>query len=125
MGPLVVVEGDPAADARRDWHCILPGKSTQNASIESFNDRLRDELLNETCFRPCAMPAQRWLPRRRDDSTERPHSRLGWKTPAEFAQTFAPQRGLPLRNQTSYASAPVAQTARMGKSNEGCLARVG
>lgn len=29
-----------------DWHCISPGKPTQNA----FNGRLRDELLNETLF---------------------------------------------------------------------------
>lgn len=32
------------------WHCIAPGKPTQNAFIESFNGRLRDELLNETLF---------------------------------------------------------------------------
>ncbi len=33
-----------------DWHYIAPGKPTQNAFIESFNGRLRDELLNETLF---------------------------------------------------------------------------
>jgi putative transposase len=32
------------------WHYIAPGKPTQNAFIESFNARLRDELLNETLF---------------------------------------------------------------------------
>ena len=32
------------------WHYIAPGKPTQNAFIESFNGRLRDELLNETIF---------------------------------------------------------------------------
>ena len=32
------------------WHYIAPGKPTQNAFIESFNGRLRDELLNETLF---------------------------------------------------------------------------
>ena len=31
-----------------DWHYIAPGKPIQNAFIESFNGRLRDELLNET-----------------------------------------------------------------------------
>ncbi|ALK10230.1 IS2 transposase TnpB [Blastochloris viridis] len=36
------------ADAARvDWHYIAPGKPTQNAFIESFNGRLRDELLND------------------------------------------------------------------------------
>ncbi len=34
-----------------EWHYIAPGKPTQNAFIESFNGRLRDELLNETLFR--------------------------------------------------------------------------
>lgn len=33
-----------------DWHYIAPGKPVQNAFIESFNGRLRDELLNETLF---------------------------------------------------------------------------
>ena len=33
-----------------EWHYIAPGKPTQNALIESFNARLRDELLNETLF---------------------------------------------------------------------------
>jgi putative transposase len=31
-----------------EWHSIAPGKSIQNAFIESFNGRLRDELLNKT-----------------------------------------------------------------------------
>lgn len=34
-----------------DWHVIAPGKPMQNGFIESFNGRMRDELLNETlCF---------------------------------------------------------------------------
>ena len=33
-----------------EWHYIAPGKPQQNAFIESFNGRLRDELLNETLF---------------------------------------------------------------------------
>lgn len=33
-----------------DWHFIDPGKSQQNAFIESFNGSLRDELLNEKIF---------------------------------------------------------------------------
>ena len=35
---------------RVDWNYIAPGKPMQNAFIESFNGRLRDELLNETLF---------------------------------------------------------------------------
>lgn len=33
-----------------DWHYIQPGKPQQIAFVESFNGRLRDELLNETLF---------------------------------------------------------------------------
>jgi putative transposase len=36
--------------SRVAWHYVAPGKPTQNAFIESFNGRLRDELLNETLF---------------------------------------------------------------------------
>ena len=39
-----------ADDRQIDWHYIAPGNPTQNAFIESFNGRLRDELLNETLF---------------------------------------------------------------------------
>jgi putative transposase len=39
-----------ADQSRVAWHYIAPGKPMQNAFIESFNGRLRDELLNETLF---------------------------------------------------------------------------
>ena len=38
------------------WHYIAPGKPQQNAFVESFNGRLRDECLNETLFSPCPCP---------------------------------------------------------------------
>jgi transposase InsO family protein len=44
-------------DTGIEWHYIAPGKPTQNAFIESFNGRLRDELLNETLLftpAPCS-----------------------------------------------------------------------
>ncbi|MGZ2408312.1 transposase InsO family protein [Rhizobium ruizarguesonis] len=39
-----------AGRTKVDWQYIAPGKPIQNAFIESFNGRLRDELLNETLF---------------------------------------------------------------------------
>lgn len=33
-----------------DWHFTAPGKPMQNGFVESFNGRMRDELLNETLF---------------------------------------------------------------------------
>ena len=114
------------ADRQRiDWHYIAPGKPIQNAFIESFNGRLRDELLNETLF-PSLPHARATLAAwRKDYNTERPHSRLSWQTPAEFAQTFTPQRGLTLRNPQSSAPAPVAQPAQTGKTQTRSLAHAG
>jgi putative transposase len=70
------------------WHYIAPGKPQQNGFIESFNGRLRDELLNETLFR--SLPHARavleaW---RRDYNEERPHSKLGWMTPGAYASAL-------------------------------------
>jgi putative transposase len=112
-------------DRKFGWHYIAPGKPTQNAFIESFNGRLRDQQLNETLspslHHARATPAA-W---RTDYNTERSNSRLGWQTPAAFAQTFTPQRGLPLRNPKSSAPAPVAQPAHLGKTQTRSLAHAG
>jgi transposase InsO family protein len=37
-------------DHKVDWHYIAPGKPMQNGYAESFNGRMRDELLNESLF---------------------------------------------------------------------------
>jgi putative transposase len=69
-----------------DWHYIEPGKPQQNPFAESFNGKLRDELLNETVFSSLAearILLEEW---RRDYNQQRPHSRLGWLTPSEFAE---------------------------------------
>jgi len=64
-------------DTRIEWHYIAPGKPTQNAFIESFNGRLRDELLNETLFRSLDH-ARDMLEIWKDDyNTVRPHSAIG------------------------------------------------
>jgi putative transposase len=57
----------------------------QNAFIESFNGRLRDELLNETLFITLAQARVVLAEWRNDYNTVRPHSRLGGLTPAEIA----------------------------------------
>ena len=69
-----------------EWHYIAPGKPTQNAFIESFNGRLRDEFLNETLFsslRDARDGLEEW---RSDYNRHRPHSALGNLTPSEFAE---------------------------------------
>lgn len=42
------------SERRIEWHYIAPGKPMQNGFVESFNGRMRDELLNETMFRNLA-----------------------------------------------------------------------
>jgi putative transposase len=74
-----------AAERGVGWHYIQPGKPTQNAFIESFNGRLRDELLNETLFTSLAQARAALEAWRRDYNGERPHSALGWLTPAAYA----------------------------------------
>ncbi|MCA1538096.1 IS3 family transposase, partial [Bradyrhizobium sp. NBAIM03] len=86
-----------ADQSRVAWHYIAPGKPTQNAFIESFNGRLRDELLNETLFTSLAQARVELGHCRADYNDTRPHSQLGWKTPSEFAFTCNPRRDLALR----------------------------
>ena len=66
-------------------HFIERGKPTQNAFIESFNGKFRDECLNQNWFvdlRHAREVIESW---RVDYNTVRPHSSLGYRTPEEFA----------------------------------------
>jgi putative transposase len=71
---------------RVTWHYIEPGKPVQNAFIESFNSRLRDECLNEHAFLNLAEAREIIASWRHDYNHVRPHSSLGALTPIEFAQ---------------------------------------
>jgi len=100
-----------------EWHYIAPGKPIQNAFIESFNGRLRDELLNETLFSSLthARPAlSSWC---NDYNDHRPHSGLGWLTPAEFAQTINPPRDAVLRSRNGSAPQPAATAQNAATTN--------
>ena len=67
------------ADERKvAWRQIAPGKPQQNAFSESFNGRLRDELLNETLFRSLSDARTKLEAWRRDYNEVRPHSSLGY-----------------------------------------------
>ncbi len=61
------------------------GTPTDNALVESFNGRLRQECLNEHWFLSLADAQSKIEGWRRFYNAERPHSALGWKTPEEFA----------------------------------------
>lgn len=67
---------------------IQPGKPQQNAYIESFNGKFRDECLNEHWFlsmRHARQVIEAW---RQEYNNERPHSSLGYLTPNRFADSF-------------------------------------
>jgi putative transposase len=63
---------------------IRPGKPVENAYIESFNGRFRDECLNENWFMSLDHARRIIEAWRIDYNTERPHSSLGYLTPEEF-----------------------------------------
>lgn len=68
---------------------IEPGKPNQNAYVESFNGRLRDECLNEHWFISLAharVEIERW---RREYNEERPKRSLGGLPPAAYARQLA------------------------------------
>jgi putative transposase len=67
---------------------IEPGKPTQNAYIESFNGRFRDECLNEHWFTSLAEARILIAAWRRDYNENRPHSALGYQTPGEYAARY-------------------------------------
>ena len=76
---------------------IDPGAPWQNAFVESFHGKLRDELLDAelfTCLKEAKLLSTQW---RLDYNHRRPHSSLGYRTPAEFAASLAqaPLRAAP------------------------------
>lgn len=76
-------------------HFITPGKPVENAYVESFNGKLRDECLNENWFESLAEARgviEAW---RVDYNQARPHSALGYQTPEEFAAEQAALLALP------------------------------
>ncbi len=85
--------GEFTANAVREWLeqvgvktlFIEPGSPWENGYVESFNGKLRDELLNGEIFytlREAQVIIERW---RREYNTFRPHSSLGYRPPAPEA----------------------------------------
>ncbi|WP_155253859.1 IS3 family transposase [Bradyrhizobium japonicum] len=100
-------------DTGIDWHFIAPGKPIQNAFVESFNGRMRDELLNETLFfelDDARAKIAAWVA---DYNGDRPHSSLKYLTPAAYAATFT-ATGDRLRNPDQLRRSPVAPPAPIG-----------
>ena len=103
-----------------EWHYIAPGKPMQNAFVELFNGRLRDECLNEHVFTTLAEALRIVKAWRIDYNTVRPHGRLGRLPPAVFGATRRPeeQRGGTLRSIGGFAPRPVAPPSERAKEGQ-------
>lgn len=75
---------------------ITPGKPVENAYIESFNGRFRDECLNENWFMTLEQAREIVEEWRVDYNTERPHSSLEYMTPEEFIQRDMSRESTPM-----------------------------
>jgi putative transposase len=110
-------------ETRVEWHYIAPGKPTQNAFVESFNGRLRDELLNETIFVSLAHARSALADWKDDYNKVRPHSAIGNVPPAIYAKLSDPvmQWGGSLRSLGGSAPRPVASPSLTGSNDERIL----
>jgi len=108
-----------AAEHGIEWHNIAPGKPMQNAFVESFNGRMRDECLNEHVFTTLTEARRIVEAWRIDYNTVRPHGRLGKLPPAVFGATRRSQSNGAGRCARSGASrpAPSHHTRREQKKN--------
>lgn len=114
-----------ATECKIKLHYIAPGKPTQNGFVESFNGRMRDELLNETMFRniPHARAVIRaWAA---DYNEERPHSALGYQTPKAFAESLFTAIDTHTAPSESSAWMSVATPAPIGVSIQRALVPAG
>jgi hypothetical protein len=96
----------------------------QNGYAESFNGRMRDELLNETLFMGldhARTSIAAWVA---DYNQERPHSALGYETPAAFAAKLNKQWPVPLR-PSGAAPQAIASPAPMRNNNRPALIPAG
>ena len=114
-------------ERRVEWHYIAPGKPTQNAFIESFNGRLRDELLNETLFRSLDHAREMLAMWKDDYNTVRPHSAIGNVPPAICAKLSDPakQRDGSLELPGGSAPRPVASPSLKGSNDVRALLPTG
>ena len=108
-------------EAQVKWHYTTPGKPTGNAFVESFNGRMRDDLLNEALFMSLDHAGEKvaaWID---DYNNQRPHSSLGYATPAAFAAELEKQGAASLRIAGGYATQPLASPAHVRNNDERTL----
>src|SRR5690606_32838005 len=100
-------------DHKVEWHYIAPGKPMQNGYVESFNGRMRDELLNESLFFGLDHARRAIADWVEDFNIARPHSSLGYQTPSAYAEVITANGSSAAQIEGS-APPPVAHTAPYG-----------
>jgi putative transposase len=106
------------------WHFIAPGKPMQNGICEAFNSKMRDELLNETLFfglDHARSVIAAWVT---DYNANRPHSALGYQTPAAYAAQLAAM-GDRLHETEAFRRSPIAPSAQAGNCHPPALVSAG
>jgi len=106
------------------WHFIAPRKPTQNGFCESFNGRMRDELVNETRFFGLDHARAKLADWVGDYNSQRPHSSLGYMTPAAYAANLTATCDR-LRNPDQLRRSLVAQPAPNGVTSAETLIATG
>jgi putative transposase len=112
------------SENRIAWHFIAPGKPMQNGVCESFNGRMRDELLNETLFFGLGHARTAIAHWAADYNERRPHSALRYQTPVAYAATFT-ATGDRRSNPGQLHRSPVAPSAPPRHSHPRTLAPAG
>ena len=104
-----------STDHMVEWHHIATGRPIQNGYVESFNARMRNELLNESLSVSLDHARSAGAECGNDYNNFRPHSSLGYQTPAYYAGIIA-ATGSNATQCGSFAFPPVAPTAPFGVS---------
>jgi putative transposase len=105
---------------------IQPGKPTQNAHVESFHGRLREECLNVSWFENLFDARGKITAWQKEYNEERPHSSLGYLTPQEFAlkartESYGKDGGpAALENASGVSHFPTAPAAAGDQAEQGC-----
>ena len=102
-------------DQKVEWHYIAPGRPMRNGYVESFNGRMRDELLNESLFFGLDHARSAIAEWADDYNNFRPHSSLGYQIPADYPGIIA-ATGSNATKCGSFAFPPVALIAPFGLS---------
>ena len=94
---------------------IQPGRPMQNGHVESFHGRLREECLNVSWFGNLFEARGKIAAWRKEYNEQRPHSSLGYRTPAEFAAEVGREKGCgkaaPWKSQTEDFSTALGNPA--------------